>query len=146
MKTPLFKTLFTFVCMVLCSLPSSGQSHSTLMNKKITINSSRIRIDSLLQHFSRQTGVEFSFNSKKISPSKLVIVAKKQQTLSQWLNMLQHSIGVQHKLVGNHIILIDNSNKLSATKKTISATPPKPASTKKNNGNKTVRFLIDKTK
>jgi hypothetical protein len=131
MKTPLFKTTFIGICMVLCSLSSNGQKDATLMNKKITVHSSRIRIDSLLQYFSRQTGVEFSFNSKKISPSRLVTIDKKQQTLSQWLHMLQHSIGVQHKMIGNHIILIDNSNKPAAAKKATSLSPPKPTPPKK---------------
>jgi hypothetical protein len=142
MKTLLFKTCFISICIVLCSLSSTGQTNATLMNKKITVHSSRIRVDSLLQYFSRQTGVEFSFNSKKISPSKLVSVDKKQQTLSQWLNMLQHSIGVQHKLIGNHIILIDNSNKPAAPKKTISSTPPKINAPKKSTESKQTSSLM----
>ncbi|MGB8193938.1 MAG: hypothetical protein WCF67_18540, partial [Chitinophagaceae bacterium] len=64
-------------------------------------------MDSLIQHLSRQTGFEFSFNSSKISPSQKITLPSKQPDLEQVLARLQQSFGIQHKLVGNHIILID---------------------------------------
>ncbi|MBO9562272.1 MAG: hypothetical protein J7621_05830 [Niastella sp.] len=93
---------------VYCSVSASAQVSNATFEKKIVLSSTSIRIDSLLRVFSRQTGVEFSFNPTKVKPSKTLIVSRQSQTLSKWLTALQQQVGIEHKVVGSHIILFDN--------------------------------------
>lgn len=88
-------------------------------DKIIEIRGETVRIDSLLRIFSRQTSFEFSFNSIRISPSGLISVPKKRMNIFQWLDQLDHSMGIGYKRVGNHIILIDKSQNKSIAKKTV---------------------------
>ncbi len=89
----------------------AAQISKETFNKSIFVSSSEVRIDSLLRIFTMQTGVEFSFNSVKISPAKKLSVKNHTQTLDQWLKTLSSFLGIQHKLVGNHIILVDYPGK-----------------------------------
>lgn len=108
---------------VYCSMPAIAQVGNATFEKKIVLSSTSIRIDSLLRVFSRQTGVEFSFNPTKVKPSKTLTVLRQSQTLSQWLTALQQQAGIQHKVVGSHIILFDNGPAaLPAGNKTVSST------------------------
>ena len=92
-----------------------AQANNKAFDQTIMVPGREVRIDSLIKIFSRQAGIEFSFNSTKIMPSRKITVPAKHQTLSQWLNLLSQTIGVRHKLVGNHVILLDNSSKVSGS-------------------------------
>lgn len=120
---------FFMIVMVTClHMTAAAQVGHATFEKPITITARNIRIDSLLRSFSRQTGVEFSFSTNKISPSQMLTVSKQRQTLSQWLTTLRQSMGVQHKVVGNHIILFENSGPTAtAPKKNPSTGGPKTA-------------------
>jgi hypothetical protein len=117
--------------------PSEAQVTNKTFKKTIVITSREIRIDSLLKIFSRQTGAEFSFNSNKISPSKKLAVASPRQTLSQWLDVLRDNMDVQHKIMGNHIILVEHggtaptktNTKKTGSAKTVTRTKPVPSHT-----------------
>jgi hypothetical protein len=93
----------------LLAKPVIAQATKRGFDKRITVTAREIRIDSLLKIFSRQTGVEFSFNSKKISASKKIQIPKESKTLSQWLTILEETAGAEHKVIGNRIILLDNN-------------------------------------
>lgn len=118
MRTRLTSFVITVSLFFASAKDSFSQVNKRDLEKKVTIQSGAIRIDSLLNHFSRQTSLAFSFNSKRISPSKKLVVSSKRKTVSQWLLHLNESFGIQHKFVGNHIILIDNSGKKQVTQKT----------------------------
>ena len=113
MLTTIGRVLF-FVCLLAFAIRSEAQINSNTFDRKIHVSAKEIRVDSLLRIFARQTGVEFSFNSNKISPAKMVSVTNHNQTLNQWLNTLNKTLGVQHKVVGNHIILIDIDKPVSS--------------------------------
>ncbi|NII27866.1 hypothetical protein HB364_22475 [Pseudoflavitalea sp. X16] len=118
--------LFVIAITVCFHLSASTQVSRTAFDKKIVITTRSIRIDSLLKVFSRQTGVEFSFNPTRVNPSKTLTVSTQHQTLSQWLTTLRQRVGVQHKVVGNHIILFDNG---PATAPAQSKPAPRPSTT-----------------
>ena len=111
------KMFVMFIVAMVAVTTTTAQLTNKALQKTIIISSKEVRIDTLLKIFSRQTGVEFSFNSNKISPSRKLTVPNKNQTLSQWLVTMGKTMGVQHKLVGNHIILIDNGNKNTVSQK-----------------------------
>lgn len=84
-----------------------AQNADRALEKKIILSGKHITIDSLLRVFSRQTAIEFSFNSKKISPAKKVTIADRSLTLVQWLQNLRKEVSIDYRLVGNHLVLID---------------------------------------
>ncbi|TWV96882.1 hypothetical protein [Chitinophaga pinensis] len=86
---------------------SKAQLTKEKSEKRIVINSNTIRVADLLGIFARETDLEFSFNSKKLSPSKVIAVAHHEQTLSAWLKELELSTGIHVKVKGDHIILQD---------------------------------------
>lgn len=109
---------FYIIALTAClHMAASAQVNTTTLDKKIGIVQQTIRIDSLLKVFSRQTGIEFSFNPGKVRPSQTVAVPGREQTLSQWLTTLRQKLGIQHKVVGNHIILF-GSNSAAPTRTT----------------------------
>ena len=121
MKTLILSFAISLSFCVASSKNSYSQVDKQILQEPISIPAGTIRIDSLLKQFSRQTAVEFSFNSNKISPSKTLIVNNQKKTVSQWLTLLNKSFGIQHKFVGYNIILIDNSNKKPVTSKTVTS-------------------------
>jgi hypothetical protein len=135
---PIIPIIFIIATTACFAGPSEAQVTNRTFKKTIVITSREIRIDSLLKTFSRQTGAEFSFNSNKISPSKKLPVASSHQTLSQWLDVLRSNMGVQHKIMGNHIILVENggaapvkpSSKKTGGAKIATRTKPVPSHTK----------------
>ncbi|MBC7829755.1 MAG: hypothetical protein H7122_18570 [Chitinophagaceae bacterium] len=88
-----------------------AQSNRKPFDREIILSGNEVRIDTLLKIFSSQTGIQFSFTSNKINPSKKLAVPKTSKTLSQWLTILSKTMGIEHKLLGSHVILIDNNTR-----------------------------------
>jgi hypothetical protein len=93
-----------------------AQVNNKALSKAIVVPGKEVRIDTLLNLLTRQTGIGFSFNSNKIRPSNTVTVPNAKQTLAQWLTILQQETGITHKVVGNHIILVDKKQPGSKTR------------------------------
>ncbi|MDF2192122.1 hypothetical protein [Paraflavitalea sp. CAU 1676] len=133
------------IALVFClSAATRAQVSTSTYGKPITVQSGAVRIDTLLNHFARQTGVEFSFSTAKVRPSQTITVPQRQQSLSQWLKTLQQSLGIQHKVVGNHIILYEANNTSAHTQQ-----PPAAPAANSKGRNKvappTIRIHIDST-
>jgi len=101
--------IFLFNCFT--SSPIRAQKADKVLEKKIVVTGKQITIDSLLRIISRQTAIEFSFNSKKISPAKKVAVPKQSLTIFKWLQNLRQEVNIDYKLVGNHLVLLDRGGK-----------------------------------
>jgi hypothetical protein len=114
---------------------AAAQVTNKTFEKTISITTKEIRIDSLLKTFSRQTGAEFSFNSNKISPSRKLTVTRPRQTLSQWLDVLRENMNVQHKIMGNHIILVEKADHTATPQKNKAQTTAPSKTTAKKTGN-----------
>jgi hypothetical protein len=112
------KTILIIAITILATKPALTQANKVAFDKRIIIPAREVRIGSLLKIFSAQTGVEFSFNSSKISSSKKLTVPKQSVTLSQWLDIIDQTVGAQHKVVGNHIILV-TANNVNITRQSI---------------------------
>jgi hypothetical protein len=102
------KKIFMGCFLLVLAMQGNTQVNREKLAKKITVEQGSVRIDSLLKIFSRQTGIEFSFNSRKIPPSKTIHVKTGVNSLEAWLQYLQQSIDIQYKIVGSHIILFDH--------------------------------------
>jgi|GEM_PF-837426 len=116
---------------------SKAQLTKEKSEKRIVINSNTIRVADLLGVFARETDLEFSFNSKKLSPSKVIAVAHHEQTLSAWLKELETSTGIHVRVKGDHIILQD----MPPVVHTAGSDNVSPAASK-NNTSKTVERKI----
>ena len=101
---------------ILINSPILAQTANKALEKKVIVKGKQITIDSLLRIFSGQTTIEFSFNSKKISPAKKVAVPKQSLTIFQWLQNLRQEINIDYKLVGNHLVLLDRAGKVKPVK------------------------------
>jgi hypothetical protein len=102
------KRIFMGCFLLVLAMQGNTQVSREKLAKKITVEQGAVRIDSLLKIFSRQTGIEFSFNSRKIPPSKTIHVKAGVNSLEAWLEYLQQSIDIQYKVMGSHIILFDH--------------------------------------
>lgn len=85
----------------------SAQINKAIFGKTILIRSGDIRFDSLLHQLARQTGVEFSFSANRIGAASVVRNSRPKQSLANWLQVLEQSLGIRYKVVGNHIILYE---------------------------------------
>ncbi len=100
----------------------------------------RMRLDSLLNVFSKQTQIDFSFNSNQINPGKIIFIRNKKQTLKEWLSFLQQDMGIHYTLLGDHIILV-NVHPVSVKRRSSS---PKRYSVKTFNKPRITRSLDNK--
>src|SRR5688572_30634737 len=103
----IFVSIALSLFVLLAAVTVTAQVNNQSFSKPISISTKEVRIDSLLMILKKQTGIEFSFNSNKISPLKKLSVPGSNQTLSQWLITLKTKAGIEHKVIGNHIILVD---------------------------------------
>ncbi|WP_212005417.1 hypothetical protein [Chitinophaga sp. HK235] len=87
----------------------SAQQAAVNIRQNITVGTSEIRLDALLQLVSKQTGARFSLNTRKFSPSMLIHVQKKVQPLSILLEDIRQHTGISYRLLGGHIIFVDAS-------------------------------------
>jgi hypothetical protein len=112
--------IYSFIIsLVLAPLVAGAQINKEKLEKRISVQNGNMRVDSLLNIFSKQTGIEFSFNSQKISPSKIITIKKGTRTLEEWLALLKQTVGINYTVLGNHIILSDHH---SSAKQTLPAT------------------------
>jgi hypothetical protein len=125
--------IYSFIIgLMLASLIAGAQINKEKLEKRISVQNESMRVDSLLNIFSRQSGIEFSFNSQKISPSKIITVKKGTRTLEEWLAVLKQSVGINYTVLGDHIILTDHR---PSAKQTLPATGKQYTDMAKKNSN-----------
>lgn len=120
----LLASILISLSVLLTAVTTIAQVNDKLLSKTIIVPGKEVRIDSLVNMLNNQTGIEFSFNSNKISPSKKIAVPRSYQTLSQWLITLKTKMGIDHKVIGSHIILVDKKQSPVVTKKTSRTVSP----------------------
>ncbi|WP_211327200.1 hypothetical protein [Chitinophaga flava] len=100
---------FTAIVLLLLGITSEGSAQQAAVNlrQNITVGTSEIRLDVLLQLVTKQTGARFSLNTRKFSPSMLIHVQKKVQPLSVLLEDIRQHTGISYRLLGGHIIFVD---------------------------------------
>lgn len=70
-----------------------------------------MRLDSLLNLVTKQTGARFSLNTRKIQPGKDIYLKKGSTTIGALLAHMRQSTGVHYILRGAHVIFLDNPPK-----------------------------------
>ncbi len=85
------------------ALPLWGQSDKPIPS--LSIEASHIQVGKLLEEISRQSGRDFSFNSRLIDPSAYLDFSVKELSLSACLDLLVEKLGLRYSLVEGQIIL-----------------------------------------
>lgn len=95
--------------LILCVVfaPASGQQGFRGLDKQFVIAATSMRFDSLLQQVSRQTGIKFSINTRKIPPSRTIHLVKKTCTIRELLDLLTVQTKIFYTTIGGHIILVE---------------------------------------
>src|SRR5688500_10802854 len=121
--------LLTAIGLLVAAL-SMVQVGSNKLKKRVTVYRNETRVDSLLHLLAKQTGIGFSFNSKKISPSKVIQLRKGMYTVEDCLLKIQQTAGIHYALLSDHIILVDNPPQ-EKYRLQLSPKPPAPTATVK---------------
>lgn len=103
-----YRFCFLFAISIFAGFTLQAQVNNEKLKKRVTIYKDAMRVDSFLNLLSRQTGVGFSFNSKKISPTKMISMKKGSYTMADCLAHIQRNSGIHYAMMNNHIILVDN--------------------------------------
>jgi hypothetical protein len=121
--------LLTAIGLLVAAL-SMAQVGSNKLKKRVTVYRNETRVDSLLHLLAKQTGIGFSFNSKKISPSKVIQLRKGLYTVEDCLLKIQQTAGIHYALLSDHIILVDDPPQ-EKYRLQLSPKPPAPTATVK---------------
>ncbi len=96
---------------------SAYGQHSDVLSRNITLSTQKVRLDTLLQTITRQTGIRFSYNSKRLNTAYKLTLIKRQLTVREALEQLKNKTNVLYALIETHIIL-------NIDKSTIQKSPP----------------------
>ena len=109
------------VCMVLllllCSFFSTGQS---ILDRRVSFNATRQRLDDVLAIVSNKANFSFSYNSNIVKRDSLVNLSVENKTVRQVLNQLFNG-NYEYKESGNYVILRRISLQLTTITKTTPA-------------------------
>lgn len=104
------KAVINGILLLLLSAAVHAQSGVNLRSP-LHIPAESMRLDSLLNLVTRQTGARFSLNTRKIQPGKDIRLKKGATTIGALLANMQQSTGVHYILRGSHVIFLDNPPK-----------------------------------
>ncbi|MET0392053.1 MAG: hypothetical protein ABW019_02885 [Chitinophagaceae bacterium] len=95
--------------LILCAgfATASAQQAFPGLDKQVVIAATTMRFDSLLQRVSRQSGIKFSVNTRKIPASRNIHLAKKTYTVRDLLSVLTVQTKIYYTTIGAHIILVE---------------------------------------
>jgi hypothetical protein len=109
------------VCMVIllvvCSFSSIGQS---ILDRRVSFNVNRQRLDDVLAIVSNKANFSFSYNSNIVKRDSLVNLSVENKTVRQVLNQLFNG-NYEYKESGNYVILRRVSLQLTTITKTAPA-------------------------
>lgn len=90
---------------LILACPAFGQNQVLDLNKEIRLKPGSIRLDSLLQSASQQTGAVFSYNSKKINTHQHIQLKDDLISLAKIFTLLKEEKGVSIKTLENYVII-----------------------------------------
>ena len=115
------KAVINGIGLLLLSIAVHAQSGVNL-RRPLQIPAEHMRLDSLLNLVTRQSGARFSLNTRKIQPGKEIQLKPGATTIGALLAHMQRSTGVHYVLRGSHVIFLDNPPK-PVLKKTPTTAP-----------------------
>ena len=83
----------------------SGLHAQEQLSKMVSVQAENEPLKEVLHQITNQTGLNFSYNSRRINPGQPVSISVQNKSLEEVLEMLAGLIGAEFKLVRNQIIL-----------------------------------------
>jgi hypothetical protein len=102
--------IILFVLFFTCPVIALAQQRETGRDQWLTLPSGAIRIDSLSSIIAREAGFVLSFNAGKINPGTKMTFPVTKVKLDALLSYLQKHYRLTHKMIGNHIILYNDTS------------------------------------
>ena len=97
------RTLLLTLIVLTYALPLWGQRDEPIAT--LSIEASHIQVGELLEEISRQSGLDFSFNSRLIDKSAYIDFSVKALSLRACLDLLAEKLGIQYSLIEGQIVL-----------------------------------------
>lgn len=91
--------------MMLACCSAYCRQSTDMLNRLITLPTQKVRLDTLLQTITRQTGIRFSYNSKRVNTAYKLTLNKRKVTVQEALDLLKSKTNVLYSLIENHVIL-----------------------------------------
>lgn len=113
-----------FLLVVLCWTATRTYGQTTdRLDRTLTLRNKTVRLDTLLQTVSRQAGIKFSYNSRRLNSSYRLKLSETSLTAREILDQLKRTTGVVYSVIENQVIL--NIEK-STVQKPVKAESVKP--------------------
>lgn len=128
------------ICFILSGEIAFTQTATAVnLNTVINVDKTKSTFESLLHSISVQSGIVFSFSSKRIASTKVLQIHPGKQTLGNVLQQINKATGLEYKVVGTHIIFLDQQTSLAkdvptgkTSAKVINKSPSSPSSSRRN--------------
>jgi len=107
-----FSYLLFFLLLVSCFASAYGQERT------ITLNLSKVPLNTALKEVERQTSMSVVYNTNDVDINRIVSIKVTKESLNNVMNQLFRGVNVSFSMVDNHIVLSAKSNKEDQQKKT----------------------------
>ena len=107
-----------FLFLILLCNPVFSQNIN--LSQKITISAENTQVEKILIEISKQSGIDFSYNSKAINAKQKITFHAKDKTLKEILDRLSKQINIEYKVIENQIVLKKAKKKPESERYTIS--------------------------
>lgn len=99
---------FLFLLTSLLPLHHVSAQHQPLLKKELKLARHSYNIYQLSKEIEQQTGVSFSFNSKKLTRNRVINLKKDNYSLGELLQLLENISGIGYIIVDQHVIFNDS--------------------------------------
>ncbi len=107
-----------FLFLILLCNPVFSQNINLL--QKITISAENTQVEKIIIEISKQSGIDFSYNSKAINAKQKITFHAKDKTLKEILDRLSKQINIEYNVIENQIVLKKAKKKPETERYTIS--------------------------
>ncbi|WP_347035432.1 STN domain-containing protein, partial [Bacteroides ovatus] len=107
-----FSYLLFFLLLASCFASVYGQERT------ITLNLSKVPLNTALKEVERQTSMSVVYNTNDVDINRIVSIKVTKESLNNVMNQLFRGVNVSFSIVDNHIVLSAKSNKEDQQKKT----------------------------
>jgi len=91
-----------------------------VLNQRISLEFQEGMLKDILKEISRQTTIEFTYNSKTVNDNQLQGISVRNESLKTVLDSLSENSGIQYKVVKGQIVLKPSKKKKESSRYTIS--------------------------
>ncbi len=102
--------IFTWLIIVM-SFAQTDNNSMAVLDQRISLNVSNVKVKDVLGNLSKQTNVRFSYSSANVPVTQLVSLRVENERLGDVLNDLSKRLDIQYKVSKHQIVLASTSQK-----------------------------------